>query len=203
MDEKKRYADTYEIIYSFKIGRTEVVIGEDQKKTENPYIVANYEDNGIIGRYFDVVGSEDYAEIVAIYSTRITIEATKVRDENEVKIAGYDSTLIGLDGCDKTTWEDDICNKIIVIKPTSLKREFRTPLHQLKVVTGGFGASAKSRSQSIFCKDLFTGKDTRYDRTDVLGTIEKDNLPMWAKTFIKENEKKIEIKKSPTSRVER
>lgn len=199
MDEEKRYADTYEIIHSFKIGRTEVIIGEDQNKPDYPYLVANYEENDILGRYFNTVGCDDYAEVAELFSERIAEEAKKIQKENDITLDGYNRTPIGLDGCHETTWEDDINGKIIVIKSSCLKREFRNPLHQLKLVSGGFGASAKSRGTAVYCKDLFTGKETRFNRIDVLGTVEKDELPDWAKKLMKENEKM----KSPASREER
>ena len=32
-----------------------------------------------------------------------------------------------------------------------------------------------------YCIDLYTGKESRYERMDVMGTMEPENLPGWAK----------------------
>ena len=46
---------------------------------------------------------------------------------------------------------------------------------------GGFGASPHSRGSACYCVDLYTGKESRYERMDVLGTIQPEDLPGWAK----------------------
>lgn len=33
----------------------------------------------------------------------------------------------------------------------------------------------------LFCIDLYTGKESRYERMDVMGTMEPENLPGWAR----------------------
>ena len=38
-----------------------------------------------------------------------------------------------------------------------------------------------SRGTACFCIDLYTGKESRYERMDVMGTMEPENLPGWAR----------------------
>ena len=71
--------------------------------------------------------------------------------------------------------------KIVVIKPEVLRREYRRATRQLKLCLGGFGASPHSRGSACYCVDLYTGKESRYERMDVLGTIQPEDLPGWAK----------------------
>ena len=72
MSEEKRIAGDYEIIQSVHIGDREIVVGENQADTDGlPYLVAYYESNAIIGRYYDAVGSNDFPEIMEIYGQRI------------------------------------------------------------------------------------------------------------------------------------
>ena len=49
------------------------------------------------------------------------------------------------------------------------------------LVTGGFGASANARGSAVFCKNLYDGKNTRYERMDVLGEVKPERMPDWAK----------------------
>lgn len=48
-------------------------------------------------------------------------------------------------------------------------------------MTGGFGASANARGSAVFCRNLYDGKDTCYERMDVLGEVKTDRMPDWAK----------------------
>ena len=79
MSEEKRIAGDYEIIQSVHIGDREIVVGENQADTDGlPYLVAYYESNAIIGRYYDAVGSNDFPEIMEIYGQRIMEQAQKI-----------------------------------------------------------------------------------------------------------------------------
>lgn len=70
---------------------------------------------------------------------------------------------------------------MIVIKPQVFRPEYRSATHQLQLCTGGFGACANSRGSAVFVKSLYNGKEDRFERSEVLGTIEPKNLPEWAK----------------------
>jgi len=96
--------------------------------------------------------------------------------------AGLDgNSIITAAQCEGISSKDDLHGKVIVIKPEVLRREYRAAAHQLKLCTGGFGASPNSRGSACFCTDLLTGKESRFERRDVLGTMEPDKLPQWAK----------------------
>ena len=85
------------------------------------------------------------------------------------------------EGCIPISYEDDLHGKIVVRKPEGLRREYRRATRQLKLCMGGFGASPHSRGSACYCVDLYTGKESRYERMDVLGTIQPEDLPGWAK----------------------
>ena len=42
-------------------------------------------------------------------------------------------------------------------------------------------AAATMLGTACFCIDLYTGKESRYERMDVMGTMEPENLPGWAR----------------------
>ncbi len=145
-------------------------------------MTAKYEYNDIFACYYDVVGSDSYAEIMGIFTHRIAAEADRLQKEfAKMKADGTVLNMITKDGCSPISHTDDINGKVIVIDPFGLKREFRTAPHQLKLCTGGFGASPNSRGSAVFCTDLFSGKTARFERRDVLGIIDVEQLPAWAK----------------------
>lgn len=162
---------------------SKIVLGEDTKAVDKPvYMVAYCQTNEIFQQYTDVMGSNDYLEIVELFGQRIAEQAQKgLEEQNKAKAQGIDDSPIMTGDCNAISYEDDLREKVIVIKPNILRREYRRATCQLKLCTGGFGASPNSRGRAVFCIDLYTGKGTRFDRQDVLGTIDRENLPQWAK----------------------
>lgn len=179
----KRMAGDYEIIQSMMIGDNEIVLGENPKDTSGlPYMCAFCEDNGIVARFYDAVGGDDFCEIAQEYGQRIAKQAEGTRQALLNERAGLDgNSIITAAQCEGISSKDDLHGKVIVIKPEVLRREYRAAAHQLKLCTGGFGASPNSRGSACFCTDLLTGKESRFERRDVLGTMEPDKLPQWAK----------------------
>lgn len=176
-------AGDYEIIQSMMIGDKEIVLGENPKDTSGlPYMCAFCEDNGIVARFYDAVGGDDFCEIAQEYGQRIAKQAEGTRQALLNERAGLDgNSIITAAQCEGISSKDDLHGKVIVIKPEVLRREYRAAAHQLKLCTGGFGASPNSRGSACFCTDLLTGKESRFERRDVLGTMEPDKLPQWAK----------------------
>ena len=165
--QEKRMAGDYEVIRALYIGDREIVLGENvQDDTGMRYMCAFCRQNALFAEYSEVMASDDFPEIVELSKPRIQ---------------GIDDRPITAEGCTLISHEDDLHGKIVVIKPEVLRREYRRATHQLKLCTGGFGASPHSRGTACYCIDLYTGKESRYERMDVMGTMEPENLPGWAR----------------------
>ena len=185
---EKRMAGPYEVIHAFEIGKKEIIIGEDRNASpDERYVVANYENNGLFERYIDALVGKDYAEIAKIFAERIKNEAERVIEE--ISKIEVDTTPIYADGCTVINYEDFIKNKVVVIRADVFKPEYRIATMQLQLCTGGFGCEPNSRGSACFCTNLYSGKESRYERRDILGIIEKDNLPEWAKQRLDEVQK--------------
>lgn len=186
MSEEKRMAGDYEIIQSVHIGDREIVVGENQADKDGlPYLVAYYESNAIMGRYYDAVGSDDFPEIMEIYGQRIMEQAQKTREElSTPKIQGIDNSPITAEGCTPISYDDDLHGKVIVIKPEVLRPEYRRATSQLKLCTGGFGAYPHSRGSAVFCTEIYTGRQSRFERRDILGVLEPENQPKWVQHYL-------------------
>lgn len=200
MNEDKRMAGDYEIIHAIKIGDREIVIGENQAdENGQKYMTAIGEWNDLFERYGDVLVSDDYPEIVKYFGERVAAQAEKTREELFApRFQGIDNAPITADGCTPITHDDDLNGKIVVIKPEILRREYRAATRQLKLCVGGFGASPHSRGSAVFCKDLYSGKEARFERRDILGIMEPDKLPAWAQhglTAIQQERSKKESSK--------
>ena len=195
--ETKRMAEPYEITHAIHIGDREIVLGENPADTEGvPYMCAYCEANDIIASYYDSVGGEDYAEIVGIFGERIKEQAERTQEKlRQERLDGEQSILVTEKDCTLITSEDDLNNQVVVIRADVLRPEYRSARYQLRLCTGGFGASPHSRGSACYCKDLVTGKDSRFERRDILGVMEPDDLPQWVYdglAAIKQAERKLQ-----------
>ena len=199
MNEEIRKAGDYTIIQFLHIGDREVVIGENPENQEGQkYMCAFCTSNELFAKYDDVLASDYYPEIVKVYGQRIAEQAEKTRVELFTpKFQGIPNTPLMAKDCTLLSHDDDLHDRIIVIKPEVLRREYRMATRQLKLCTGGFGASPKSRGTACFCVDLYSGKESRFERMDVLGTVELEQLPEWARlglTEYRQKQRQIEEK---------
>lgn len=183
MSDEKRKAGEYVIIQALHIGDREIVIGENPENQDGQkYMCALCTANELFARYDEVLASDDYPEIVEIYGQRVAEQAQKTRIElTAPKIQGISNAALTVKDCTPLSYDDDLNDKVIVIKPEVLRREYRMATRQIKLCTGGFGASPHSRGSACFCVDLYSGKESRFERRDVLGVLEPEQLPEWAK----------------------
>ncbi|HHZ05872.1 MAG TPA: hypothetical protein GX401_03690 [Clostridiales bacterium] len=182
MDIEKRVAGDYTITNTLHIGDREVVMGENFADEKQPYMVAFCERDELLARYFDVLTSTDYTEIVKLYGERIIAQAELVKEN--AKALDVPESVITKEDCIPDDYSKSINGKVIAINPDVLRNEYRRADRQLYLVTGGFGAEANSRGSAVFCKNLHTGENTRFERRDVMGEVKPDRLPDWAKEKI-------------------
>ncbi len=185
-DNNKRMIGDYEVIHAISAGPLEIALGcnLDADPGER-YICAYCTGTGFLTQYSGVLASDDYAEMLQIFGTRITEQAERLKvelaqpEKNGIK----DQPIIN-DGFIPITYEDDLKDKVIVIRAEVLKPEYQRATRQYQLCTGGFGASPHSRGSACFCTNLYSGKSTRYERMDVLGIAPKEQLPDWAKSAL-------------------
>lgn len=182
MSEEKRMAGEYEITHSVHIGDQEIVMGEScNAGTKMPFMTAICESNGIIASYNDVAISDDFTEAVEDFGNRLAKQAGKTRAVlNAPMQQGVDISAITSKDCDAVSSDDDLNGKTIVINPDVLRPEYRKSTHQLQLCTGGNGAFPKMRGSAVYCKCLYDGRSSRFERQDVLGMVKEDSLPEWA-----------------------
>lgn len=201
MENEKRMAGDYEIIHAVQIGDREIVVGESPVDTNRQkYMTAFCEANELFARYDEVLVSNDYPEIMKHFGGRIAQQAEKTRAELFTpKFQGIDVSPITAETCTAITGKDDLNGKVIVIRPEVLRREYRRATNQVKFCTGGFGASPNSRGSACFCKDVYSGKESRYERRDVLGVLTPEQRPEWVKYGL-ESIKQAEGQKEKTNK---
>ena len=194
-DRKHRMVGDYSIIQAIHVGDREVVLGENPEDTSGQrYMCAFCQPNELFAGYSEVQASDNYPQIVKIFGERVAAQAEKTSLELE-KPTGIPKEPIGGADCTIISGDDDLNGKVIVIKAEVLRREYHRPTHQLKLCVGGFGASPHSRGTAVFCKDLYSGQTSRFERTDILGTMEEEALPVWAKSKLNDIQREQSGKK--------
>jgi hypothetical protein len=186
-NKEKRMIGEYTVINSIHIVDKEIVLAENANAKDERYMCCYVKSNGITDICSEALAGEHYAEILHIYGVRIKEASEVLIEEAEEFYDTYGSNEeITKDDCKVINYGDDYLeNKIIVIKGDVLYPEHRKATKQLYLCTGGFGSRPKSRGTAVFCTSLFDGHSTRFERPDVLGIMEPDNLPRWAKDGLK------------------
>ena len=186
VDQEKRMAGDYVIIHAFHIGDREIVLGENPSGVDGErYMCAFCQSNGLMAGYTEVMVSNDYPELAKLFGERVAEQAEKTRIAlNGPKIQGIPNAPITAEGCEVIGHQHDLRGKIVVIKPEVLRPEYRRATCQLHLCNGGFGASPNSRGSACSCTELYSGKTSRFERSDILGVIAPENLPKWAKHYL-------------------
>ena len=186
VDQEKRMAGDYVIIHAFHIGDREIVLGENPSGVDGErYMCAFCQSNGLMAGYTEVMVSDDYPELARLFGERVAEQAEKTRiDLNGPKIQGIPNAPITAEDCEVIGYQHDLQGKIVVIKQEVLRPEYRRATSQLQLCTGGFGASPNSRGTACYCTELYSGKTSCFQRSDILGTIAPEKLSKWAKHYL-------------------
>lgn len=75
----------------------------------------------------------------------------------------------------------DLEGKILVISPSRLKDEFKTPDDQLFMATGGFGCSPSASGRAVYGYFLKDDEHCRWNREAFVGILKDEFIPGWVK----------------------
>ena len=193
MDEEKRTAGSYKVLYNIHIGDREVLFGENQGSTDMRYMVCFCDWNNPLGieNFTDAAGSNDYLEMMTEFNDRVRSQIEAVKSERDKITVPLEPFTLEL--CDQIKSDTELENTVAVIKAESLRPEYRTQDKQLVFVTGGFGARSNARGRAVYTTNLYSGKNSRWNREDILGVLSSEQMPEWAKKRFSE----IEAKQKP------
>jgi len=179
VNEEKRMAGGYEILYAIHIGDREIVFGEN-KSPDAPtrYFSGWCDANELFERY---IGDEtnDYLAAMRQFVDSLGKQIEKV--EKERAAVTVPMAPITAEQCFPNDLSESIGGKIVAVRADVLRPEYQTADRQLVFVTGGFGANANSRGSAVFCTNLYHGKHTRWERRDIQGVVKPEHIPAWAK----------------------
>lgn len=132
MEETRKIGD-YSVKYSMYIGHKDIALGENPNADKDErYMCCFVETNAIFERYSGVLVSDDFAEIAKVFGQRVADAAEEIIQENEraCQEVGINEELMA-ESCSPVSYKDSIENKVVVIKGSILRPEFRHANHQL------------------------------------------------------------------------
>jgi hypothetical protein len=193
---EKRYIDGYEEKYCIEIAGKYVVLAENLY-SESSYLVCNIKYDNPLGmeERYDGSVNDNYIEAMRKFVNRVdgllkTLEAERCKSGLPLQI------LTAAEHCIPGSQNADFEDKLIIIKPEILALEYRSAEHQLVLCTGGFGASAEARGRAVYIKELYSGKESRYNRHQIAGLADLKKIPNWAIDKLLESHKKDESDKN-------
>ena len=189
MQEKRMLGD-YEVIHSLHIGDREIVVGDyPGAPKDERFLCVTCQHMDVFIKPEDAIVSDDYTEIIQEYGKRLAAQAEKTRPQVlRPVLEGLDTRILIAEDCQVSDSSDNIQNKIVIINPSFLRREYQLQTSQIMLCTGGFGSHPNSRGNACFCIDLYTGEKCRQERQYILGTLERSQLPQWAENTLRQYE---------------
>ena len=192
MSEEKRIFCDYTIEQDIFIGNKEVLLGVDEKRTQEHRFMVCYcsYDNPFSAPWpSEAVGTDNYLEAMQVFLDRVQAQVELVRGEQEKY--KFDMTPFTIEDCIPDARNQSIVGKVVVINAEPKRYEYQHPAFQLVLADGGNGATG-GRGNAVFGTCLATGEKSRWERYDVLGEIKPECMPAWAKEAlakIKEQQK--------------
>lgn len=184
MSEEKRIFCDYTIEQDIFIGNKEVLLGVDEKRTQEHRFMVCYcpYDNPLgVPWPTEAVGTDSYLEAMQVFLDRVQAQVELVRGEQEKY--KFDMTPFTIEDCIPDARNQSIVGKVVVINAEPQRYEYQHSAYQLVLAESGNGATG-GRGQAVFGTCLATGERARWERYDVLGEIRPERMPDWAKTAL-------------------
>lgn len=171
----------YQVRQDMTVADKHYILAESKNKKDT-YIVIDLLSRDNCEIYNNIAVTNDYLQALDEWNSRIQ---TAIKSCKEMRERNADSDIIKADEVEKLSTDTDINNKIIVIRESALKPEYRYPNKQIYLCAGGYGADNSSFGNSVICINLFSGEISRFSRSDILGILKQENTPEWVKLKIK------------------
>lgn len=88
--------------------------------------------------------------------------------------------LLSSEECLKDSYKEDYTNKLLILRPETLRDESRKPALQYFYAEDGFGCDPSKLGRKVFGTFLADGEKTHFGRGDFIGIADTEKLPEWA-----------------------
>jgi len=160
----------------------ETIVGENLE-AEKHYSLWHRSVNEPFGaeKHLIPVYDNDYANIMREFVRYLSVSLDNLNLDRVYRGSPMVDFMITKEHCVPGGMNEDLAGKVIAIKPVALAPEYRSLSRQLMRCDGGFGSKPDSRGRAVFCTDIYSGENVRYDRIDILGVVKDELIPEWAR----------------------
>lgn len=178
MDEK-RTIDGYAVLHAIRIDGVEQIVAEK----DSHYRLYRGERVSTLGieEYTTVFENSDYLKAMREFTRRINGALDNLGLDRVYRGSPLVDYPLSAEDCVPGGMDADLRGKVVAVRAEILSPEYRACSHQIILATGGFGCSPNARGQSVFAQNLYSGEENRWSRSDILGVVEENALPDWAK----------------------
>lgn len=180
-----KYVENYEILNSFRIGMKTIVIGENANAEKDERYICSYMKvaSGIPLFTDDHLSlSDNYLEILKNYTELLRDEILKM--EIEINHSEIPYSVITEDDCYENDYTQNITGKIVAVKREVFYPEYQRAECQICIVSGGVGAEAYARGETLNCINLCDGSELECGRDEIIGVIKPECMPSWVENYM-------------------
>ena len=180
-----KYVENYEILNSFRIGMKTIVIGENVNAQKDERYICSYMKvaSGIPLFTDDHLSlSDNYLEILKNYTELLRDEILKM--EIEINHSEIPYSVITEDDCYENDYTQNITGKIVAVKREVFYPEYQRAECQICIVSGGVGAEAYARGETLNCINLCDGSELECGRDEIIGVIKPECMPSWVENYM-------------------
>lgn len=195
MDNEKEVINGYAVDSSVWIGNHRVCFGIAEDNRESfPYMICVFKAEGYLYPVSDkMLCYDSFTECLNAYAAKIN-ECVKILDDRRVALAVEDPACLKPEDVEPAPWDVCIRDKVVALREDCMDHGFRDIANQLYYVNSGFGVEAKSRGRACYGWNLYTGKECRVNRPDIMGIVPEEKLPSFAKRMLDAIPEKIRKK---------
>jgi len=180
-----------EVLQSIQLDGFELIVAED-KDADKPYLLyTGASDNpfGIMEYRLNDAGS-DYVAIMREFVRRIDAHLDSLDLDRIYRGSPLADFTLTAEHCVPGGMDQELTGKVIAVRAEVLAPEYRSRSHQMMICSGGFGAHPNARGSAVFCTEIYSGSQARWERPDILGVVSPEHIPAWAKEKLTALEKK-------------
>ncbi|MEK4045159.1 hypothetical protein NSU18_16025 [Paenibacillus sp. FSL H8-0048] len=187
MAQEKRVVKGYEVVQAIEIGKVEVILAVAEQQNK-PYLVCYCTRQNLLSmeQYYGAESGNDYLMAMQDFTERIQDEVAALQQERANLL--LDMPVLTANECYALTSEANFENELLAIRPERLRPEYRAAHHQLVVAIGGFGMSPHSRGRTVYVRNVYSGKEQRWNRDDMLGSVKPEHIPRWVQQRLEQQQ---------------
>lgn len=186
MNKSDKIGD-YSVLHSIQLDAHTHVVAQNIATEDEHYRIYKINSANAIGLSdcTTVYESGDYLKTMREYISQLGVSLDSLElDRANRGSPDFDDIPFVTADCFPSNIKSDYEGQVVAIKAGVLVPEYRAASHQLHIATGGFGCSPTARGRTVYCKNVYDGKESAFHRGDIIGIVLPERIPQWAQEKI-------------------